>query len=261
MTFTRALRAGLFSLLAAAPLGAQAPGELHLEINIPTLQLIVYEGDRVLRTYPVAVGKKDHPTIEGSFEITHAEWNPWWRPPPGREWTRGREITPPGPQNPMGRVKLFFEPLYFIHGTSEAESIGSAASHGCVRMRNSDVIALGRLLQERGGANVSASEMDRILAQPRTTRHVRLSRPIPLAIHYSPVVVHDGELQVHPDLYGRRAVHVESVFQALLAAGYDPGAVQRSAVQDVLKRAQGQKGVFRVKLDEVFGQLAAVGGS
>ncbi len=260
MTPVRILSTVLLSL-AAAPLAAQSPGELHLELNIPTLQLIVYEGNRVLRTYPVAVGKHDHPTIEGSFAITHAEWNPWWRPPPGRAWTRGREITPPGPNNPMGRVKLFFEPLYFIHGTSEAESIGSAASHGCVRMRNADVIALGRLVQERGGANVSPAEMDRILAQARTTRYVRLSRPIPLVIHYSPVVVQDGELRVYPDLYARRAIHPESVYQALLTAGYDPAAVQRTAVQEVLKRAQAQKGVFRVRLDEVFGQMAVVGGS
>ena len=59
-----------------------------------------------------------------------------------REWARGREYTPPGPNNPMGRVKLFFMPLYFIHGTPERESIGTPASHGCVRMKNADIIEL-----------------------------------------------------------------------------------------------------------------------
>ncbi len=154
----------------------------------------------------------------------------------------------------MGRVKLFFEPLYFIHGTPEAESIGSPASHGCVRMRNADVVALGRLIHERAGAKVPVSELDKILAQPRNTRHIRFENPIPLVIHYSPVVVTGGELQVYPDLYGRRAIHPESVYQALLMAGYDPAVVDRAAVVSVLERAQRQKGTFRIKLEDAFGR-------
>lgn len=255
MTLLRALFPGLLFLLIASPLAAQAGGYLRLELNIPTLQLVVYEGDQVLRTFPVAVGLRDHPTIEGDFTITHAEWNPWWRPPPGREWTRGREITPPGPNNPMGRVKLFFEPLYFIHGTPEAASIGTAASHGCVRMRNADVIALGRLLHERSGSNVSVAELDRILAQPRSTRHARFMNPVPLRIYYAPVVVKDGEFRIYPDLYARRAIHPESVYQALLAAGYDTSSLTRNAVMSLLDRARQQRGVFRMTVEEAFGSV------
>ncbi len=261
MTCFRALKLVLLlSLLLPLHLAAQAAEGLRLDLNIPALQLVVYEGDKVLKTYPVAVGKADHPTIVGRFTITHAEWNPWWRPPPGRKWTQGKEITPPGPNNPMGRVKLFFEPLYFIHGTPEAESIGSPASHGCVRMRNADVIALARLIHERAAPTVPASQIEKILAQPRTTRHVRFQNPVPVVIRYEPVTVVDGELRIYPDLYDRRALHMESVYQALMAAGYNVRAVDQTAVADLLKRAAKHKGIYRVKVEEVFGSAVAVSG-
>lgn len=252
----RILLAALALLTTAGVAQAQAP-PLTLELNIPTLRVVVYEGDRVLKSYPVAVGKLGHDTPEGEFSISHAEWNPWWRPPQGREWTRGKEITPPGPTNPMGRVKLFFEPLYFIHGTPEAESIGSPASHGCIRMRNADVIDLARLLHERADAGVSGSGIDKILAQPKTTRHVRFGRTVPFVIRYAPVVVDNGEVYVYPDVYRRNAVHSESVYQALLAAGYEVQSVDRRAVADLLDRARRAKGTLRVKVDEVFGKEVA----
>ncbi|HEX8432649.1 MAG TPA: L,D-transpeptidase, partial [Longimicrobium sp.] len=137
--------------LLAAPLAAQdeaAPpppsSGLRLDLNIPTNRLLVLDGDSVIRTYRVSVGLPGHDTPDGEFTVQRAEWNPSWRPP-AREWAKDNEFTPPGPNNPMGRVKLFFAPLYYIHGTPDSASIGRAASHGCVRMLNRDVIALARL--------------------------------------------------------------------------------------------------------------------
>jgi murein L,D-transpeptidase YcbB/YkuD len=242
-------------LIAAAlsvPAAAQAeePG-LRLDLNIPALRLDVWEDGRIVKSYPVAVGKLGHDTPDGTFTIDHAEWNPWWRPPPGRAWTRGREVTPPGPGNPMGRVKLFFEPLYFLHGTPEGESIGSAASHGCVRLKNADAIALARFLHERA-SGVSSREIDRILANSRQTRHVRFSTPIPLRIRYEPVVVEEGELRFYPDLYKRNAIHAESVFQALLAAGYDVNGLSRAAVGEHVDRARKHKGTYSIPVGQVL---------
>lgn len=255
---TTLLAAGLM-LAGASGAGAQQDaGSLRLDLNIPSSRLVVYEGDRVIRSYPVSVGKPGYDTPEGEYTIDHAEWNPWWRPPPGREWTRGREITPPGPNNPMGRVKLFFAPLYFIHGTSEAEAIGSPASHGCVRMLNKDAVELGKLLHERASATFAASQVDAVL-RAGTTRHARFRSPAALTIRYDAVVVEDGELRIYPDLYRRNTVHAEAVYQALIAAGYDASSVQRPAVRAVLERARGAKSVFRVALSEAFGgELATV---
>lgn len=244
-------------LAVAQPLQAQAPAPVRLELNIPTLRLLVYEGDEVIRSYPVAVGMPGHGTPTGEFEISHAAWNPWWRPP-AREWAKDDQDTPPGPNNPMGRVKLFFAPLYFIHGTPKAESIGTPASHGCVRMRNEDVIELARLLHEAGEAPVSQDGIDQILDGPLTTRRVGFNDPVPLTIRYMPVVIEGDELLVYPDLYGRRALHAESVYQALLAAGYNVRDVERGAVDELLNRASQQEGVYRVRVDDFYGRAVAV---
>lgn len=242
--------------LAAATLGAAGAeaqqGPLRLELNIPTSRLVVRQGDAVLRTYPVSVGMPGHDTPHGRFEISHAEWNPWWRPPE-REWARGEKNTPPGPNNPMGRVKLFFQPLYFIHGTPDHENIGRPASHGCIRMLNKDVIALSRLLHERSAPQVSSAEIDRILSRPSQTRRVNFQESIPFEITYNPVVVEEGVLRVYPDVYRRNAVHSEGVYQALAAAGYDVNAVSYEDVRRVADAARASKKAFTIRVEEAFG--------
>lgn len=247
-----------FAASFATPATAQEQGTIRVDLNIPALRITVYDGGELVKSYGVAVGKPGHDTPLGTYTMSHAEWNPWWRPPPGREWTRGKEITPPGPDNPMGRVKLFFAPLYFIHGTPEAESIGSPASHGCVRMRNADVIELARLVHERA-SSVSQREIDRILAQSRTTRHVRFQKPVEVVIRYDPIVVEDGTLRIYPDIYKYQRIHTEGVFQALVAAGYSVNGLDRGVVRDVLARAAKEKGTFSAKLADLFpdAQLAA----
>jgi murein L,D-transpeptidase YcbB/YkuD len=252
----RSLFVALLLTLGVLPASAQAP--LRLDLNIPALKLVVYEGERVLETYPIAVGKPGYDTPTGTFSITHAEWNPWWRPPTHREWARNEKVTPPGPNNPMGRVKLFFMPLYFIHGTPDGESIGTPASHGCVRMRNSDVIALSKLLHERAAPHVSAAEIDRILARPSQTRHVNFRNEIEVVIRYDPVVVEKGEIFAYPDIYNRNAVHSESVYQALVAAGYDVSKVEHTDVRRFVDRARGLRAPLVVKLDEAFGSTLAM---
>lgn len=241
-------------LMPASPASAQEP--LRLDLNIPALRLTVYEGDRAIRSYRVAVGMPAHATPTGSYDVDFAEWNPWWRPP-DREWAREDKITPPGPNNPMGRVKLFFEPLYFIHGTPESASIGTPASHGCVRMLNDDVVALARLLHERSAPRV-VPQIDGILRSGRT-RRVDFQRTIPLRIRYEPVEVAGGEIVVHPDVYRRNAVHTEGVYQALMAAGYDVSTVRVDDVRRLVARASGHDEVFKVDVEDTFGRLAVAG--
>src|SRR3954468_12270430 len=133
---------------------AMAPmSPLSIDINIPENRLRLYEGDSLLKVYRISVGMAGHDTPDGQFTIDHAEWNPWWRPPPGRAWAKDDHITPPGPNNPMGRVKLFFAPLYYIHGSPHVREIGTPASHGCIRMMNPDVIDLARILHDRNGGS------------------------------------------------------------------------------------------------------------
>jgi lipoprotein-anchoring transpeptidase ErfK/SrfK len=61
---------------------------------------------------------------------------------------------PPGASaNPMQGVKIYFQaPDYFIHGTNDPESIGEAASHGCIRMTADDAMDLARRIERAGGS-------------------------------------------------------------------------------------------------------------
>ncbi len=246
---------GLLSLFGA-PLAAQDTGGLHLDLNIPALRLNVYDGDELIRSYPVAVGMPGHDTPSGPFDITHAEWNPWWRPP-AREWAAGEQVTPPGPNNPMGRVKLFFAPYYFIHGSPEEASIGTPASHGCVRMLNRHAIELARLVHSYAAPDMSEKTIDGILANSSRTRRVNFEESVSLEIRYDPVVVVDGELRVYPDFYDRNAIHTEGVYQALLREGYDVADVTPDDVQDLIAAAKNHDGTYTIKIADAFGGRVA----
>ncbi|HEX8393304.1 MAG TPA: L,D-transpeptidase [Longimicrobium sp.] len=256
MKLSRLLVAFAFSA-AAVPAAAQ----LRLDLNIPENRLRVLDGDSLVRTYRVSVGTPGHDTPDGSFTVERAEWNPSWRPPADREWARGKEFMPPGPNNPMGRVKLFFMPLYYIHGTPDSASIGQPASHGCVRMRNRDVVELARLLHEHAQPTVAPAEIDGILRRSSTTRWSSFRAPVPLVIRYDPVVVENDEVRVYPDFYNRSRIHTEGVIQALLAAGYEANSIDRAQIRALLQRARQARGPVTAKLADAFTGLRRATGT
>ncbi|HUF66227.1 MAG TPA: L,D-transpeptidase family protein [Gemmatimonadaceae bacterium] len=171
------------SPVGAATAAAPETGELSLYASLTQHTLYVRIGDSVAATYPVAIGKPDHPTPTGTFSINKIVWNPGWVPPRS-PWARGKKATPPGhPDNPMKLVKIFFrEPTYYIHGTSEYESLGSAASHGCLRMLPDEAAEVAKWLMEHGGNPKPESWFQRIM-RFRSEEHVLyLQSPITLTI-------------------------------------------------------------------------------
>ncbi|CAN5305173.1 hypothetical protein BH23GEM2_BH23GEM2_24130 [soil metagenome] len=162
---------------------AAAERPLSLYTSLSQRTLYVYIGDSVAATYPVAIGKDGHPTPTGTFSIRKIVWNPGWVPPRS-PWARGKTAKPPGhPENPMKLVKIFFrEPDYYIHGTSEFESLGSAASHGCLRMLPDEAGSVAKWLMEHGGNPKPESWFQRIL-RFRSEEHVLyLENPISMTI-------------------------------------------------------------------------------
>jgi len=198
---TPAAAAGAAATPAAAEAPAAAPG-LEIVVNVPAGELAVFEGDDFVRIYPVTVGTRAHPTPVGEYTLTEAVWNPWWHPPKSR-WARGKKPQPPGPNNSMGRAKLYFKPLYFIHGTAETEALGRPASHGCVRMANVDVMDLARLVHRHATPDLDPATLDALAADPKATREIPLERPVTLRIVYERVEWAGDELVVHPDVYRR----------------------------------------------------------
>jgi lipoprotein-anchoring transpeptidase ErfK/SrfK len=172
------------ALAAPAPYMADPGVAVQLEVSLEDRALLVRRGGEVIASYDVAVGKSGHGTPTGTFHIRRIIWNPSWTPPPNAEWARGKKPKKPGdPKNPMGRVKIFFaEPDYYIHGTNDEQSIGSAASHGCIQMRNEDAVALAKLVMEHAGELRPAAWYQRVLNRVTRTEEVRLPTPMPIRI-------------------------------------------------------------------------------
>ena len=83
----------------------------------------------------------------------------------------------------MKVVKIFFqEPDYYIHGTGDVESLGSAASHGCLRMDPNEVADLAKLIMEHGGQPRGENWFWRIIHSRRDEQVVYLDNPVSLTI-------------------------------------------------------------------------------
>jgi lipoprotein-anchoring transpeptidase ErfK/SrfK len=104
----------------------------RIVISIADRKLVLFEGERVLRVYDVAVGKRSTPSPQGKFAIINRVPNPTWYGP--------SIVVAPGKSNPLGSRWMGLSAKgYGIHGTNVPSSIGKAASHGCIRMGKHDL--------------------------------------------------------------------------------------------------------------------------
>jgi len=110
----------------------EAPERRRIVVSLADRKLTLFEGERVLRIYDVAVGKRSTPSPEGKFAIINRVQNPTWYGP--------KVVVAPGQANPLGSRWMGLSAKgYGIHGTNVPSSIGKAASHGCIRMRKHDL--------------------------------------------------------------------------------------------------------------------------
>lgn len=119
--------------------------------------LVLRQGPRLLSHYvdgqktgewPVAVGAGGSPTPTGEFTVGEKRHKPtWYNPDPGGWGSDMPAVVEPGPENPLGLRALNWhdngtDTLIRFHGTAATDSIGRAASQGCVRLSNDDVVEL-----------------------------------------------------------------------------------------------------------------------
>lgn len=101
-------------------------------VSLEDRRLALVEDGAVVKVYRVAVGKDTTPSPTGTFTIVERVENP--------TYYHDGKVVPPGPGNPVGtRWMGLSQRGYGIHGTNAPRSIGRAASHGCVRMRQKDL--------------------------------------------------------------------------------------------------------------------------
>lgn len=156
--------AGTIATLAAQPEGrrvtvavrrirpARTDGALRrmypsiVTVDKRTFTLRLFVGLRRVSSYRIAHGQPAYPTPSGQFRIRSKQVNPDWYVPnaPWAGELGGSVVAGGSPQNPLRARWMGLAGGIGIHGTSEEGSIGSRASHGCVRMRVRDVVRLYR---------------------------------------------------------------------------------------------------------------------
>jgi hypothetical protein len=189
--------------LAADATGLYSRLEIQVNRSAYTLRLfaIKHDGDRkVLFTCRTGLGSSEFPTPKGSYYIIRIfDDNPLWIPPPDREWAWGQSPSHSvygGHMMPFftkkalhprrnvelvsdvdcieGKQEMIDAGAYRIHGTNSPWSVGSAQSHGCVRLLNKSVKELADLIKIYVGTT----------ARDRTANgsFVKLAKPVRLVL-------------------------------------------------------------------------------
>ena len=124
--------------VTAKEVAAEYPSYLTLDRATFTLRL--WEHLKLAKSYTVAVGQEGLETPEGLYAIQEKQVNPSWHVP-NSAWAGdlAGQVIPPGPADPIKARWMGIYEGAGIHGTDETSSLGTAASHGCVRMAIPDV--------------------------------------------------------------------------------------------------------------------------
>lgn len=127
------------------PMLPEPVARVRLVLRRSERRAYVYQGSKQLASYPVAVGRAGWETPMGSWQVIDMQEHPTWVHP----FTGA--VIPAGPENPLGERWIGFwtngRSYIGFHGTPTRESVGHAASHGCVRMFNEDVRELYNIVK------------------------------------------------------------------------------------------------------------------
>ncbi|HYX69764.1 MAG TPA: L,D-transpeptidase [Terriglobales bacterium] len=116
-------------------------------VSIPDRKLALLDKGKVVKVYPVAVGAAGSPSPSGEFTIVCRAAAPSYK--------HNRVFIPPGKKNPLGPRWLGLSKAHYgIHGTNDPDSIGHAASGGCIRMNNQDVEELFAQVEVGDGVEI-----------------------------------------------------------------------------------------------------------
>ena len=112
-----------------------------IAVDRDSKQLRLYKHLQLEHKYDIAVGQAGYETTAGRYKIVEKKVDPEWHAP-NKEWAgelAGQTIPAGDPRNPLEARWMGFFDGQGIHGTSDIDSLGDAASHGCIRMSVRDV--------------------------------------------------------------------------------------------------------------------------
>jgi len=109
-------------------------------VDLSQRRVYLYNGAKLEKSYRCAVGMRGYETPRGSFKIVGKKAWPSWHNPGGAWGKNMPSVIGPGVSNPLGTRAIYINASGIrLHGTTKTRSIGTAASHGCMRMLRRDV--------------------------------------------------------------------------------------------------------------------------
>jgi murein L,D-transpeptidase YcbB/YkuD len=216
-----------------------------VEVNLASYSLKVFQDGAPILTMAVVVGSRENPTPMIASRITTVVLNPNWTLPPNvikemlprihedddylrskgiaREEQDGhvRLVQPPGPSNPLGHYKFIMpnDKDIYLHDSPDVAKFHYALraySHGCIRLSNP--AALAALLLDDRIATLPEGGLD-ALVQTWETRHIALSKPVPVSLVYRTTWLDaNGRLVIGEDSYGRDSRLWKALHRAKSAA-------------------------------------------
>jgi len=146
---------------------SEAKPERRIVVSIADRKLALLEGERVVKVYDVAVGAAVSPSPNGEYRIAQRLKDPTYYHP--------GVVIGPGKNNPLGPRWIGLDVKGFgIHGTNRPDSIGKNASHGCIRLRNSDIEDLFARVQVGDRVSLIAERTEEVArlfgSEPMTTK-------------------------------------------------------------------------------------------
>jgi len=218
----------------------QASDSIEINVNIPSLDLVVYRDTAMVMKMPVIVGKEGTGTMAFRDQITQVVFSPYWNIP---ENIVQREIKPkmekdsgylrknhmeivkqddslpqirqlPGKDNALGRVKFMFPNSFdiYLHDTPNRDLFkqkNRALSHGCIRVANPDSLAHFIL---RDQPEWTPEKITQAMNGDKEQK-VDVKKPVPVVItYYTAWSGKNGKLNFRKDVYGYDKRTAEKMF-------------------------------------------------
>jgi hypothetical protein len=219
------------------------PKDTRIVVNIPGYRMDVFANGSLVKTYKIGIGYPEFPLPQGLRKAQTIIFNPTWTPPDSpwvatmKDVTAGEKIEAGSKLNPLGPIKIPIGMPSLIHGGKSPAKLGGFASHGCVGLTNAQVKDFAKVLAHVAGTEISDQTLQSYLKDNTKTKVVKLKQMVPVELRYETIVVEDGKLHIHRDVYDQDTNTEENLRAVLEANGSDLeklSAQERTEVMNAL---------------------------